>query len=228
MRFFSPIMIAYPATLCIVGVLAIACDSTPSAAAALEANIRASTQVTAKVTYEFLTVDPTVDPPDASLVTTTVVNRPPNRRVDVVQEGVSQSFLSLNDQLIKCVDSECRYVDSSESLVLNRLGFADLSLGFGDNLLEEIRSGGKVEELPGDNVAGVPAECFRVTLTHSSTPDVGDLITETCFASKDAILLSMGLRNTDYPEVTASATATSVSYDVTDEEFAMPFPLVEG
>ena len=202
---------------CLWILAAVGCGSGNSAEASFEANLIASTKVTAKIAYDVIIDDPSgeVEVSNAVIV---AANRPPDRRVDIYRDGEKESFILLAGELIECRDDICRPVtEDSRQSALDWLSFVDVSIGFSDLLSDEGTQDLDVRALPHRTIVGLDAECFE-----ARWPGV---ITETCFSATGVLLLN-DLRN---PErgLGGSVQATSVQFEVSDEDLSPETP-VEG
>ena len=194
-----------------------ACGGREAAAAALERKLSASAEVTVKVTYEAVATDE-----DGDLqVVARVIQRPPDRRVDFLEDGeLLRSVLSLDGQLISCSPAGCNPVSEKDPGYFeakDRLGATDM-LDLRDELQKEGTDRYDVNTLSDRVIASVTAECFKMTPQEPTSAQ--DPSFEWCF-SPDGILLFVG---TDFGgHGVFSIEAKEVDYGVTDEDFALPF-----
>ena len=220
--------VRYPASILgpLVLIVTLACSPAPDPAAAFEASLLTSTQVTVKVTYETVM---TTDPSDTFHAVTTISQRPPDRRVDALIDGETESFVLLEGELIECKEGVCRAVNNgSGTSVQNRLSSVDVFLdsrGFFLDLLAE-EPDLEVEFRPNRVIAGLSAECFGDTSTESQIS--GSV--EACFSSKDGMLLFADFQITWPSNIRTSMSISAISVDLTvsDEDLAPPFPVEEG
>jgi len=208
-------------TTCLVVLFGLSCDPSESASAELKASLDASTNVTAKVTY-----DTVFAYNDAKMFGAIVIaQRPPDRRVDVAFDGVAESVLLKEGKLIQCAEDICRSSNEDpEGSVLDRLVLADYLLGFRDAPLEEVIQGGTVDALPDRQIAGVEGECFEIKAP--GVPPDSQTLAEICFSSGNGVLLLLDFQYL-WDARGVSFEATSVRDEVTDADLALPSPYME-
>lgn len=189
--------------------------------ALLRSRAEASFEVTAKVTYEAR-----YEPASGAITssTTTITQGPWGRRWDGTQEiggqAVTGSFLDIEGQEYICLSpleepGFCFPSGGSDD------GLAQVMAGFAFSYMETLRSSDQVElvETSTREVASLKADCFRVTVAE---PDPSE--SDICF-SAEGILLSLDVMSSGGG---AAIVATDVDRDVRADDFALPYPVVEG
>jgi hypothetical protein len=196
---------------------------------------RATEGGTAKVTYAVTT---TRDD-DTTESEQTVVQRPPESRVDIsisADEGESHAtVINKGDRLYVCLVESgtegCLDLESSGAAAQEALARATLHVMVEQPLAVELFDmPGQVAETTDDTmplersrrgIAGLDATCFIQELPNVET--------ELCF-SDDGLTLYWRYWEVSTDGVTRvfEATATSVSTDVTDEDFEPPYGITEG
>ena len=213
--------------------------------------VQASFDVTAKVTYE-VTYDPEGSG-NANPVSLTISQGRWGRRMDssTSRENVtfSGSFLDLGDAEYMCnrytgldpdeveafgevpadqlkawEDGVCYSAESfkgiSEVLDFN----FDFTFSFRETLMKESDEDVEWRATSSRTIAGLSADCYQVTFTDPETGESGEA--DICF-SYDDILLAMDVRSPDGSGA-IMILATEVDRDVQEDDFALPYPVVEG
>lgn len=202
------------------------------------ARLNASTKVTAKVTYEVASAgNRTAGGEPSATTVTTVIQRPPDRRVDSSSTlnglPVESSMISAHGRVYFC----SRYGRSENgptgpaSCVVGPPGdkgidealdlFLQMTLQLRDAIAREGLGGAEVSALPSRNIAGVEADCFAVKGTLKEPRGDQPYDDQFCL-SRDGILLSMQGSTT---ALQVSVEATHVGTEVTDADFEPPYPV---
>lgn len=189
----------------------------------LRSRAEASFEVTAKVSYEwtFSSADP------SSKLTMTVTQGPLGRRLDtsvgVGDRTYKGTLLDLRDEDYLCGEDAagtpgCRPaadVFTSSDDTISTL--TDFTFELRQQLVESDEV--EVINTSSRQLLGMDAGCFEVAVDEPEHEEA-----EICFSSDD-ILLSFAFESA---ETSGSIVATEVDRHVSAEDFALPYPLVEG
>lgn len=189
--------------------------------ALLRSRAEASFEVMVKVTYE---IEISIEEP-GSKITTTITQGPWGRRVDssaaTAERTYSGTVLDLPDGQYVCgLDANGAHVcmragdEFTDSMIG---GVTDLTFTLKETLIESDEV--EVVGTSSRQVAGIEADCFEIT---SAEPEPEEA--EVCLSAED-ILLSFEVKA---PKINGTIVAIEVDRDVREEDFALPYPVVEA
>ena len=202
------------------------CSDNDGASGLLQSRVEASFDVTAKVTYEMaFDLEGTGNPNPVSVA---ITQGPWGRRSDgsltTEARTFSSTLLDLGDEKYicgrdlgedgGCLRAEDAYQDPDE-LFAYAFGFA---FSFRETLTESDELEWKLTSAR--TIAGIDADCYEVT---STDPEADTDEVEICFSGDD-ILLSAEVRSS---KATITVLALEVDHDVEEDDFALPYPIVE-
>jgi hypothetical protein len=225
----------------LLALLAAACDGEGDSSEKVLRDLKALADTategaTAKVTYQVTTsIDAETTQPEQ-----TVVQRPPETRLDISLSahggGSRSTVINDGDKLYVCLAEEgtkgaCLDVESASADAQEALAQAGIHVPVESPTeielfdMPRLAAEGTDETLPLDSsrreVAGIDGTCFTQTSA--------DLDTELCFSDEGLTLYWRFSQVSSEGVVHVfEATATSVSAEVTDEDFVPPYEISEG
>ncbi|HEY5639313.1 MAG TPA: hypothetical protein VIW01_04625, partial [Dehalococcoidia bacterium] len=111
--------------------VALACGGGGDAGPSLENKLTESKEAAAKGVYR-VTYEGAFQELNS---TTTVVNRPPDRRVDIKYDsGDTEAVVLFQGELFECHNRQCNTVSEDNQSVLDRLSFIDSTIAFSEDI----------------------------------------------------------------------------------------------
>lgn len=232
----APVYLLTPVVLLLLA----GCSGGEGPAGLLQSRVEASFEVTAKVTYEMALDFAPEDGTAPNTVSLTITQGQWGRRSDTYASTgtrtVSGSMLDLGGEQYICgrymgldwgnvpesqVEAwEEGFCYRGESIGLDTDEILGPMLDFTFSFREALNESDELEWTPTSSrsIAGIAADCFRVT---SPEPEPAD--GEICF-SEEGILLSIEASS---PERSGSIVALGVDRHVQEDDFALPYPIME-
>ncbi len=191
--------------------VALACGGGGDAGPSLENKLTESKEAAAKGVYR-VTYEGAFQELNS---TTTVVNRPPDRRVDIKYDsGDTEAVVLFQGELFECHNRQCNTVSEDNQSVLDRLSFIDSTIAFSEDInLEESTDDIKVNPVVGSTIAGLEAECLEAVRS--------DVVLKLCFAADSGVLLLLDVENS-MQDLRMTIEAISVDLDVQIEDVSPP------